>query len=52
MIKTDKCEVCKKKLSKNDYYNLCKRCQPPWQAGRRFERNSLLREIKNIFKGE
>ena len=45
MKKPNRCEVCNKKLSKNDYYSLCKRCQPAWQAGRIFERKNLLREI-------
>ena len=30
-----KCEVCDKKLTKNDYYQLCRRCQPAFQLGRR-----------------
>lgn len=30
------CEVCKKKLTKNDFYGLCRRCQPAWQLGRRY----------------
>lgn len=28
------CEVCGIKLTKKDYWKLCRKCQPAWQIGR------------------
>lgn len=44
-----KCDVCKKKIGKNDYYALCVRCQPAWQAGRKQMKDYLLKAVLHIF---
>lgn len=42
-----KCECCKKKLGKKDFYGLCRKCQPIWVKGYKTGKQVMI----NIFEG-
>ena len=44
------CEACGRKLSKTDYYRLCKKCQPAYKLGYEEGRRSILQAITDMLK--
>lgn len=47
-MKKEKCQFCGRKLTKKDYYSLCRKCQPAYSGGREAGRKGLIEQIRAI----
>ena len=50
LAKPTKCVACSKKLTKKDYFELCKKCQPAYQLGRKIERQNIKCAIEALLE--